>query len=644
MRNTKCFYIGLFCLFFTSNIFSQTTVQGKILDEQGEGLLGANIIINGTSQGTVSDQNGNFNLTTSKDIPFEIEVSFIGFESQNITVNTQQLGAITLAVENSFDEVIISASRRAEKLQEAPSAVSVITAKQVTESGGSLSPLRALINTPGVELQQQTGQRVNIALRGSSGVFSTSVFPMLDYRSLISPGLEFFDSQNSPINQIDVERVEVVLGPSSALYGPDVTSGVVHFISKDPFKHPGTTAELIYGERNTFKVAVRHGGHNTNETFGYKINARYGSGNDFTLDPDDPEDQAVLSNLRTAISRASITNTGNVNTDESGTKLFDITQTQIPGYWSAAANASLYFRPKNGMEVVTAGGWNAGKAIFYNDLGEVQAYGNEYWGQARFKYKGWFAQTYYIKNDGGDDSNPNYLNRTGLIVPLERSHYEAQIQYNFNVPTLSNSEWTVGLDYRDAKADTENHVYGRNEDNDDYTLYGAYAQAKFKLEPKLDLFLAGRYDGYNFTSEKTFSPRAALVFKPSTYHDLRFSFNQAANPLPASDLYFDLPIQTVPGVFDVWITGAVNPYTFGSNPQIDWLIPDVPNTPVAAGFPLAAAYAAVTGSVLEGLTAIAATNPSLAQLLPIVSGVLQDPTSAPAGFSPVVTTDTNGVP
>jgi len=49
MRNTKFIYIGLFCLFFTSNIFSQTTVQGKILDEQGEGLLGANIIINGTS-------------------------------------------------------------------------------------------------------------------------------------------------------------------------------------------------------------------------------------------------------------------------------------------------------------------------------------------------------------------------------------------------------------------------------------------------------------------------------------------------------------------------------------------------------------------------------------------------------------------
>ena len=326
--------------------------------------------------------------------------------------------------------------------------------------------------------------------------------------------------------------MKVVLGNSSALYGPDVTSGVVHFISKNPFKYPGTTAELIYGDRNTFKVAMRHGGHNANETFGYKINARYGSGNDFTLDPDYTDDQAMLSNFRTAISRASISNAGNVNTAESETKLFDTTQTQIPGYWSAAANASLYFRPKNVMELETAGGRNAGKAIFYNDLGEGQSYRNEYCGQARFKHKGWFTQTYYIKNDGGNDSNPNYLNRIGLILPLERSHYEAQIQYNFDAPTILNSEWTGGLDYRDAKADTENHVYERNEDNDDYIQYSLYAQAKFKLEPKLDLFLAGRYDGYNFTSEKTFSPRAALVFKPSEYQNLRFSFNQAANLLP----------------------------------------------------------------------------------------------------------------
>ena len=137
---------------------------------------------------------------------------------------------------------------------------------------------------------------------------------------------------------------------------------------------------------------------------------------------------------------------------------------------------------------------------------------------------------------------------------------------------------------------------------------------------------------------------SALVFKPFTNHNFRLSFNQAANPLPASNLYFDLPIQSIPNVFDVWITGAINPYTFGSSPQIDWLIPGVPNTPVSVGFPLAAAYAAVTGPVLEGLTDAAAQDPALAQILPIISSVLQNPASTPAGFSPAITTDLNEKP
>ena len=184
---------------------------------------------------------------------------------------------------------------------------------------------------------------------------------------------------------------------------------------------------------------------------------------------------------------------------------------------------------------------------------------------------------------------------------MKRGDYEGQIQYNFDLKEFLNSEWTVGVDYRDATAETQNHVYGRNENDDDYIILGGYAQGKFKLGPKFDLFLAGRYDGYNFTDEKTFSPRAAIVFKPNKNHNFRLTFNKAANPIPASDIYFDLPVQTVPGILDVWVLGAKNPYSFGANPQIDWLIPGVPNTPFAAVFPLAAAFQAVNGDVLAGI-------------------------------------------
>ncbi|MCR9286330.1 MAG: TonB-dependent receptor [Bacteroidetes bacterium] len=638
MRN---FYFLFFFLFSSTAILAQSA-SGTVSDENGDLLIGASIIIKGTSVGTTTNMEGNFDLTYNGDFPFTIVVSYAGFTAQEILI-IQTTNNLSIQLEEGFvfgQEVVISASRRAEKLQEAPAAVSVISGKDIAASGGAISPIRALINTPGVELQQQTGQRINLALRGSSGVFSTDVFPMLDYRSLISPGVEFFDSQNSPLNNIDIERIEVVLGPGSALYGPDVTSGVVHFISKDPFRHPGTTVELIYGEMNTFKTAIRHAGHNKEANFGYKINARYGSGDDFVLDPEDEDDAKVLTNFQETISRGFVTEAGFVDPQQQGTELFPVGQVQNPAYWAAAVNGSLHFRPGAETEIIGSGGWNAGNSIFYNDLGEGYNQSNEIWGQARLTHKGFFAQTYYIKNDGGDDLNPVYLNRTGLIVPLERTHFEAQGQYNFTTPSFFDAEWTTGIDFRNATANTENHVYGRNEDDDDYRILGGYLQGKLKFSDKLDLFLAGRYDTYNFTDETTFSPRAALVYKPNQNHSIRLSYNKAANPIAASDIYFDLPVQTTP-IFNVWNMGGIRPQTF-DNPMITWLIPGVPETPFEAGFPLAAAYGAVTPDVIAGIEALGMADPTLAPLVPLLIQILQG--GAPNGFSSgIASTDLNGV-
>ena len=631
----------LLSLFITISLTAQNSISGTVVSKSnGEELVGANVLIQGTSEGTITEIDGSFSFTTNRNFPLSLVVSFVGHETGIIRMNDATPVIVELNDAGLIsDEVIISASRRAEKLQEAPSAVSVISSMEVASSGGSVSPVRALINTPGVELQQQTGQRINLALRGSSGVFSTNVFPMLDYRSLISPGLELFDSQNSPINNIDLERIEVVLGPGSALYGPDVTSGVVHFISKDPFRHPGTTVELIYGEMNTFKTAMRHAGHNDEATFGYKINARYGSGDDFVLDPNDPVGAGVLSTFQENIRRGFVTPGGYVDPQQDGPILLSPGQVMKPEYWSAAVNGQLHFRPDENTQIVGSGGWNAGSSIFYNELGEGFTTSNEYWGQVRLNHKGLFAQTYYIVNDGGSDENPVYLNRTGLIVPLERTHFEAQVQYSWETPDFLNAEWTTGFDFRNATANTENHVYGRNEDVDDYRIYGGYIQTKLRFGDKLDLFLAGRYDGYNFTDENTFSPRAALVYKPNQFHSLRASYNRAPNPIPASDIYFDLPVQTTP-IFNVWNMGGIRTQTF-DNPMITWLIPGVPETPFDAGFPLAAAYQAVTPDVISQIEALGSADPTLAPFVPALIQLLSS--QAPGGFSGgIASTDLSG--
>ena len=166
------FRLGLILALFIFQLsFSQTRINGKVTTQNNQPLSGANVIISGTTIGTSTHFDGNFNLTTNTSIPLTLEVSYIGYKSQLIVVENTDALLIQLEEDSYFDEVIVSGSRRSEKLQEAPAAVSVITRENINASGGSIAPIRALINTPGVELQQQTGQRINIALRGSSGIF-----------------------------------------------------------------------------------------------------------------------------------------------------------------------------------------------------------------------------------------------------------------------------------------------------------------------------------------------------------------------------------------------------------------------------------------------------------------------------------------
>ena len=133
--------------------FAQNTLTGTILDDEGQPLYGATVIIKGSNNGTVTDAQGQFNLNSQRSFPIEIEVSFVGFDNLTFTVENDQPKEYQLSFSNRFDEIIISASRKAEKLQEAPAAVSVISAKQITESGSV--PAKHLIDfTLGYQLSE----------------------------------------------------------------------------------------------------------------------------------------------------------------------------------------------------------------------------------------------------------------------------------------------------------------------------------------------------------------------------------------------------------------------------------------------------------------------------------------------------------
>ncbi len=620
--------IGLFCV---NLIFAQTTVSGSVSDsDSNDPIPGVNLIVQGTTEGTNSDIDGNFSFNTTQPFPFTLEVSSIGYGSQFITVNSaDQVLTILLKSGENLDEIIVSASRRPQKIQEAPASVSIITAKDIENSAVAVDPVRHLMNVPGVQIQQQSANTINIEMRSGAGIFGTAAFPMLDYRFLSTPAAGTFFTQQAGLSNIDIAKIEVVRGAASALYGPNVVSGVVHFMSKNPIDYPGTTVELLAGTMNTKGAAIRHAYASKDKKFGYKINAKISSGDDFELDgtETDPITGAnYVDGLATTIFQPFVTPGGYMDTTKNDGVVKSFAQLDdnndgnplATEYSNMSVNAHLEFRPNNTTNAFLSGGYAKGGGLFFNSQGAGYQDGQDYWAQARVQSGGLFAQVFYNYNDGGDKNNPTFLYNSGFRQIAQRNSLDAQVQYNFDIPSFFDTNFTVGLDHRNIQGNSDNTLYGRNDDDDDYIITGLYGQGTSKLSEKLDLTYALRYDTFNLLDDDGISPRIALVYKANDKNTFRVTFNSSTAASSALQNFIDFPVsQIIPGQYDAWLYGESNAITFAPNAPI--ILPGFNNAPLAQGstsIPNSYLYGALVANPLLVPGALNAynTDPRLAGL------------------------------
>ena len=615
------YYLAFMAVILFSNAFSQTQISGSVNDaEDMVGIPGVNVIIDGTNLGTVTDFDGNFSFSTNQDLPLTIVVSYVGYSAQRveITSSNQDINVMLTAGQN-LEEVIVSASRRAQKITDAPASVSVISTRQIENSPQAAEPSMLLSSVAGVQVQQQTANTINFEMRAGSGVFGTSTFIMQDNRFLITPSAGTFFSFQQSLSNLDLASIEVVRGAAGVLYGPGVTSGVVHFRSKSPIDYTGTSASLWAGELNTVGSEFRIARANDDKTFGWKINARVNSGDDFVYD-DESELAANGIPMNNIIRQPVITNKYvDPVLSQNGTVLYDFTggNAIIDNYSNVAFDTNLEWRPSDDTNYQVSAGMSNGSGLFFQDLGIGYADGNTYWGQVQATMGNWYAQAFIDHNDGGGDDNPTFLYGSGFRQVAKRTTIEAQIQYNFDMPWFFDSEWTVGYDYRDTDSDSEYTLWGRNEDTDDYITNGLYGQGTLNLSEKVDLVVAGRYDQASFISAGEFAPRAALVYKPTETTTWRLSYNKALSGPSALQMYIDFPVAIqAPGILDSWLSGQSTPQRFAdpSSQVIDLagLPIDIPVSAAGGGLPLAIPYGAVASASLAGLYAQA---PSLQPLL-----------------------------
>ena len=574
----KSLLLSLWLLGNFAIAFGQTaTIKGKVTDAQsGETLPQANVQVTaaGVQAGAVSNLDGEFEVRNLAAGTYTIIASFVGYDKKtlaNVTVKAGEIKTINIALSGegvTFNPVVVSGSRRQEKALEAPVSISVLEATQIRGRAAS-TPTDYLRGMPAVDIATNGIAQSNVTVRGFNNIFSGALLSLTDNRYAAVPSLRLNAYNFIPLVGEDIARIEVVLGPGAALYGPNSANGVMHIVTKSPFESAGTTvsvggggrdffnfgrsdtynaADLNHpngrlGGRNIYSAAVRHASV-LSEKVAFKVSGQYYRGRDWqdyysfgVLPANIPRFRTTAAGLDTVVAPAP------------NEPSFDVEK--------IAGEARLDIRPTANSSLIFNAGYNQGDQIELTGLGPAQADGWSYrYLQARFNYKNLFVQSFVNASNAGN----TYILNTGQLIEDRSKVIVGQVQHSAMFG--QHQRFTYGFDGILTRPDTKGSINGRNEDSDNINEYGVYLQSESKLSPKFDLIGAARLDYHNRINNSAlsidhtvFSPRAALVYKPAVNHNLRATYNRAFGTPSTNSLFLDILLSRQ-AVFDVRTRGV----------------------------------------------------------------------------------------
>jgi iron complex outermembrane receptor protein len=526
------------------------TLTGRVTDsETGDPLNGVVVEVlaatGSVSRGTYTDPSGLFSVSLGAGT-YSIRFSLIGRESErvdgiDIAAGGTEFVEVALATGViNLDQIVVSVSKKAEKAVEAPATVTVVGEQQIAERPAP-TPVEHIRSAPGVDVATHGIQAANVVVRGFNNIFSGALHALTDNRIAGIPSLRVNLFHFIPANSEDIDRMEVVLGPGSALYGPNTANGVVHIITKSPLTHQGTTVSIGGGERSVFQADFRTA-HLIGDDFGFKISGQYLQGNEWRYT--DPVEAAARLEIDTnrAAAEQGLRDLGVTDENEIDLRLgrignrdFDLQR------WGVEARADWRFND-GGTWVFSAGRTNAdGIELTGIGAGQTNDWAYSYY-QTRLNWNRLFAQVYLNTSDAGD----SFLLRDGANLVDKSKLLVGQLQHGFDA-LEGRQGFTYGVDWFRTMPETESTIHGQYEDDDEINEVGVYLQSETALTDYLDLVLAGRFDKSSILDDPVWSPRAALVVKPDDDQSFRLTYNRAFSTPTTLNYFLDINAGRAPG-------------------------------------------------------------------------------------------------
>lgn len=506
--------------------------------------------------------------------PGRYDVRFVlpGWQPRTVSIPTVSAGETyslhVLLTQRSYqlNPLAVTASRTTERILDAPAAVQVV-ARPEMEERPALTTAEHVRDAAAVDYMATGLQGSYVVTRGFNNVFSGATLTLTDHRIAGAPSLRANIPYLNPASSLDLERMEIVLGPGSALYGPNVEQGVVHSFTRSPIDSPGIGMAVAGGLRQQDaepggvfgpsdeglfhgegRVAVR-----ASEKVGLKLSGTYFVGTDYLFVDSVEVVQQMLARdcLNEGLDPTSdaclnfsdgLRLSDPVDRDALEVRVRNVAGGRDSDLERWTVDARLDWRPAPESSLVLSGGRAmAARSVDLTGLGAAQIRDWVYdYLQARFTWGDLFAQLYLNKSKNSD----SYLLRSGRPLVDRSELWVGQLQHSSQLG--ERNRLVYGLDLLHTVPKTEGTINGKNEADDDITEVGGFLQWESLLTRQLDLVLAARLDRNSRLSDPVFSPRAALVFRPEPGHSFRLTFNRAFSTPNTISLFLDLSGGTVP--------------------------------------------------------------------------------------------------
>lgn len=523
-------FLLLLCMVATNTIYAQTkksdaNIMGHVVHATtGEHLPYVTISIKGTTIGGLTDGTGHYFLKNLPAGEFTIVASFMGYktEEKKITTtsnSTQEINFTMAEQVLEMEEVVVSASRN-ETNKKTSSAIVNVTSLKLFETTASCNLAETMNFQSGLRVENNCGNcgTTQLRINGLEGQYSQV---LLDSRPVFSSLSAVYGLEQLPVAMI--ERVEVVKGGGSALFGSSAIGGVVNIITKEPL-------------RNSLSIA-----NTTNVLSGGTVDLNTSLNGSFVTD-DYKAGVYIFGMIKNRDAY-----------DRNGDGFSDLPKLEsetigLRGYYKTS-NYSRLTAEYHHIHEFRRGGDNIGEVPHMANIAE-QLNHNIDGGGLKYDYfspdskhkLGVYTSAQFVGRDSyfGVDKNPDAYGNTNDKTFVAGTQYT----YSFDKCLFMPADLTAGFEYNYNNLHDKILGYGRDFSQTTH-VSGLFFQNEWKSD-KLNFLLGGRLDKHNLMKNVVFSPRVNVRYSPTKVVGLRASYSSGYRAPQAYNE--DLHIDAVSGV------------------------------------------------------------------------------------------------